>query len=236
MEATALVTGGSSGIGLELVSRLCERGMRVLTTGSRADAPRELATAATYRRFDLAERAERDALIDWVRGEAPRLDLLVNNAGVQQLCEVGPKLESGDIEREIAIDLVAPMHLCAGLMGEVEAASGCIVNLSSGLAIAPKASAPIYCAAKAGLSSFSRTLRYQTAGRRVRVVDVVTPLVRTPMTEGRHDGAIEPGAFCAALLAKLDAGQDEIYIGKARLLPPLMRLAPGLARRIMRDA
>lgn len=236
MESTALVTGGTSGIGLQLGAMLAERGMRVLTTGSRPASPASLAAGVVYRQCDLADRAERDGLIAWARAEAPRLDLLVNNAGIQRLCEIGPDLDMSDAEREIEINLAAPIHLCAGLMPEIEASGGCIVNVSSGLAIAPKASAPIYCATKAGLSSFSRTLRYQVAARGVRVVDVVTPLVRTPMTAGRHDGAIEPDAFCRALLGRLDAGADEIYVGKARLLPLLTRVAPGLARRVLRDS
>jgi len=110
-----------------------------------------------------------------------------------------------------------------------------VVNVSSGLAIPPKASAPVYCATKAALSNFSRGLRFQLEPKGIRVVDVVTPLVKTPMTQGRHDGAMEPAAFVEGLLRGIAAERNQIYLGKARLLPPLLRLAPDRARNILRD-
>lgn len=111
-----------------------------------------------------------------------------------------------------------------------------LFNVSSGLGIAPKASAPVYCATKAALSNFSRGLRFQFESRGIRVVDVVTPLVKTPMTAGRNEDAMEPDVFVSRLLRGLAAGRDEIYLGKARLLPVLLRLAPERARNVLRDA
>ncbi len=238
MTRTALVTGGSSGIGLAIVARLARQGDRVLTCGTREKAPdalREL-PEVRYQACDLGTSSGRASLVDLVRREAPRLDLLVHNAGIQHLCEIAPGLSAADVEREIAINLTAPILLSAALVPELEAASGTLVNVSSGLALAPKASAPVYCATKAGLSSFSRTLRYQLSTRGIRVVDVATPLVRTPMTAGRHDGAMDPDVFAERLLVALDSGRDEIDIGRARLLRWLLRVAPALAHRIMRDA
>lgn len=141
------------------------------------------------------------------------------------------------MEEELAVNLLAPILITAGLVERLAAAPGaCVVHVSSGLAIAPKASAPVYCASKAGLSHFSRGLRFQLEARGVRVVDVVTPLVETPMTQGRNADAMEPAAFVAALLAGLDAGRDEIYVDRARLLPLLLRLAPRRTRALLRDA
>ncbi len=238
MSDTALVTGGSSGIGLELVRQLAQAGTRVLCCGTRDAPPDALRqeSAVAYRACDLATAAGREALIAWVRSEAPKLDWLFNNAGIQYECEIGPELSAESVEREIGVNLTAPILIAAGLVPQLEAAGGCVVNVSSGLAIAPKASSPVYCATKAGLSSFSRTLRYQLESRGVRVVDVITPLVRTPMTAGRHEGAIDPDVFCRQMLAALRSGRDEIYVGKARLLAAVNRIAPGQARRIMRNA
>jgi uncharacterized oxidoreductase len=238
MTQTAVVTGGSSGIGLEIVSALARDGLRVLTCGSREKAPEAIGTLSgvEYQPCDLSTRSGCEALIGWVRSEAARLDFLFNNAGIQHECAIGPDLRAQDVEREIAINLTSPILLASALVPELEAAAGCVVNVSSGLALTPKARSPIYCATKAGLSSFSRTLRYQLSPRGIRVVDVITPLVRTPMTEGRNDGAMDPTEFCAQMLRGVRRGKPEVYVGKAKLLPPLLRIAPGLARRIMRDA
>jgi NAD(P)-dependent dehydrogenase (short-subunit alcohol dehydrogenase family) len=105
-----------------------------------------------------------------------------------------------------------------------------VLNVSSGLAIAPKKSAPVYCATKAALSNFSRGLRFQLAPRGIRVVGVVTPLVKTPMNEGRQRGAMEADTFVQKTLRALAAGRDEICVGRSRLPPRCSawrRTAPG---------
>lgn len=238
MERTAVVTGGSSGIGLALALALAERGDRVLACGSRGEPPAALARHAriAWLRCDLATGAGRDALVDWVRHDAAPLDLLFNNAGIQRELAIGPDLDAREVEREIAVNLLAPILLSAALVPALAAVRGCIVNISSGLGLAPKARAPVYCATKAALSSFSLSLRHQLAGRGVRVVDVITPLVRTAMTAGRDEGAMDASEFAARLLRAIERGRDEVYLGRARLLPPLLRIAPGRARRALLDA
>jgi uncharacterized oxidoreductase len=238
MERTAVVTGGSSGIGLALALALAARGDRVLACGSRAEPPAALAQheRIAWRSCDLASEAGRSALVDWVRSTAPRLDLLFNNAGIQREFAIGPELDAREVEHEIAVNLLAPILVTAALVPALVAASGCIVNVSSGLALAPKARAPVYCATKAALSSFSLSLRHQLRGCGIRVVDVITPLVRTPMTAGRNEGAMDASEFVARLLRAIERGRDEVYVGRARLLPPLLRIAPGRARRALLDA
>ena len=158
-------------------------------------------------------------------------------AGVQHPTTIDPTLDADALESEIAINLTAPILLSARLVPLLERGQDpMIVNVSSGLALAPKASAPVYCATKAGLSHFSRGLRFQLEPRGIRVVDVVTPLVKTPMTAGRHDGAMEVGTFVDGLLKGLAARRDEVYVGKARFLPALLRLAPRRARSLLRDS
>ena len=61
-------------------------------------------------------------------------------------------------------------------------------------------------------------------------MDVVTPLVRTALTAGRDEGAMDASEFAARLLRAIERCRDEVYLGRARLLPPLLRIAPGRAR------
>ena len=238
MGKTALVTGGTSGIGLEIVSQLAARNYRVLTCGSRESLPPLFAgvESVEYLSCDLSAASGAARLIDWVEECTPQLDALFNNAGIQNECLIDPSLRWAEADREIALNLTAPIAIAAALVPHLSRASGTVVNLSSGLALAPKAKSPVYCATKAGLSSFSRTLRYQMEERGVRVVDVVTPLVKTPMTAGRNDKALEPQRFVTEMLRLIERGHDEVYVGKAKLLSVLMRLAPSRARRIMRSA
>ncbi len=231
---TTLVTGGSSGIGEALVRALAAAGARVLTCG-RNEAALARSGAETLA-CDLATRDGRASLVEWVGKQTDALDLLVHNAGVQHEVRIDPDLDEDAVEQEIATNLLAPIALTAALLPLLERGrEPVVVQLSSGLAIAPKASAPVYCATKAALSNFSRGLRFQLEPKGIRVVDVVTPLVKTPMTAGRHDGAMEVDDFVAKLLRGLAAGKDEIYVGKARLLPVLLRLAPNRARNVLRN-
>jgi len=232
---TALVTGGSSGIGQALVRSLAAAGARVLTCGRNQAALAR--SGATSHVCDLATREGRTSLVGWVGARTDALSLLVHNAGIQRETRIDPDLDEDAVEQEIATNLVAPIALTARLLPLLERGrEPVVVHLSSGLAIAPKASAPVYCATKAALSNFSRGLRFQLEPRGIRVVDVVTPLVKTPMTAGRHSGAMEVEDFVAKLLRGLAAGKDEVYVGKARLLPALLRLAPERARNALRDS
>ena len=117
-----------------------------------------------------------------------------------------------------------------------DAPHGAIVNVTSGLALAPKAASAPYCASKAALRSHSQALRWQLRATPVRVVEALPPLVRTEMTAGRNDGAMEPAACAQQIVRGLRNDRTEIYVGKAQLLRIIMRVAPSLGRRIMRDS
>jgi len=225
-----------------MARQLSDAGWKVLATGRRESELEALSTECSgeivWFACELDTESGRTDLVDWAGSVSDRLDLLLNSAGIQQALQIEPELAVDQVERELAINLVAPVMLTAKLVPLLAAADGGrVVNLSSGLALAPKASAPIYCASKAALSSFSLTSRWQLEHRGIEVVDVITPLVKTPMTEGRNDGAIDSKEFAQRLLKKLDGRKPtDIYIEKTRLLRIVLRIAPKRARRILRDA
>ncbi len=111
-----------------------------------------------------------------------------------------------------------------------------MVNVGSGLGVAPKASAPVYCATKAALPSATRSLRYQMqdSGACVRFVDVVLPRVDTDMTRGRGTRKASPPAVADEVVRALRRGRDEVWVGRARVLRRLMRVSPGLGHRVLR--
>src|SRR5918999_1436385 len=85
---------------------------------------------------------------------------------------------------------------------------GATVNVTSGLAIAPRASGPIYCATKAGLRSFTMALRAQLAKTRIHVLEVLPPVVETRMTEGNRHRKM-PASECARqIVAAMERGRD----------------------------
>ncbi|MGA0540502.1 SDR family NAD(P)-dependent oxidoreductase [Neotabrizicola sp. VNH66] len=239
----ALITGGTSGIGLALAQVLAARGVRVVVTGR--DAARAEAVAATLPGaeaigVDLARPDDQDRLVAEVGRRWPDLAILVNNAGVQVNM---PPVGLGDsgladaLRDEVALNLAAPAILTLGLMPVLAGQPGAVVvNISSGLAIAPKRTAPVYCATKAGLRSLTRGLRLrcQVAAPGIRLVDVVMAYVDTPMTAGRPGRKLTAESAAVAVTAGLERDLDVIWIGKTRILSLLDRLAPPLAARIMR--
>ena len=235
---TVLITGGATGIGFETARQLHERGGEVIICGRRAERiDAAIAALPGIRGFvcDLARDTDIDALVAFVRAETPRLDVLINNAAIQAQTDL---VEGGDaalagLWDELRINLAAPIRLTSLLMPMLLARpDAAIVNISSLLAVMPKPSAPGYCASKAGLYAFSRSLRDQLAPTNVEVFVVFPPLVDTEILRGRGRNKMPVDRFVHAMLREIEKGKFEVCVGKARTLWTLNRVAPGLAERL----
>lgn len=215
-----LVTGGASGIGLALAQRLLAAGNQVIVCGRRS-AQLQAAAAAhpglVTRVCDVAHPDQRAALAEWVVGEFPALNVLVNNAGVQRRLTLTAPEPWSATRDEVAINFEAPIHLALLLLPQLQARSrAAIMNVSSGLAFAPLATVPVYCATKAALRSFTLSLRRQLAGTPVEVVEIIPPAVDTDLGgPGLHTFGVPLDAFAEAVMAGLAAGQTEIAYGMA---------------------
>jgi uncharacterized oxidoreductase len=238
-----LVTGATSGIGEALVAQLAAAGATVIGVGrddgrlQRAEASHPCVSTV---RADLACCDQRIALAAAVIAGGG-VDVVINNAGTQTEVDALAPAEWPRLARELEVNLAAPIHLVHLLLPSLAARGSIrdpsvIVNVTSGLALAPKAAAAPYCATKAGLRSYTKALRWQIREQAVRVVEALPPLVRTPMTAGRHDGAISPDECAMAIVAGLTAEKEEIYVGKSKLLRRVMRVAPSVGERKMRSA
>jgi uncharacterized oxidoreductase len=243
---TALVTGGTSGIGLALTRRLLEEDVAQVVVVGR-DAAKLAAIAADLGervvplRADLSDTGDVDRLLAELPTRAPDLSLLVNNAGTQLLTDFSREDPQGllpALRAEISVNFTGVIALSVGLLPLLAGRpSAAVLNVTSGLALAPKRSAPVYCATKAGVRSFTRALRYQCEDTlpHVRVIEALPPLVDTDMTRGRGSSKISPERCAAEIVAGLAAGRKEIYVGRSRLLRTVMRSSPALGHRIMRN-
>lgn len=241
---TILVTGGARGIGRELTRSFVAEGARVVAVGRDAGALARLEAEhpgqVSAWPADLADPAQVDLLVRGLPARHPGLSIVVNNAAVQTLSdflagEAGERQAA--LRAEISLNFDAVVALSAGLLGHLRKhPAPAVVNVTSGLALAPKSSSPVYCATKAAVRSFTKALRYQCEDRapHVQVVEAVMPLVDTDMTAGRGRGKISAARAASEIIAGLKAGRREIYVERARMLPALMRLSPPLVERIMR--
>lgn len=214
---TILVTGGASGIGLALAQRFLQSGSTVLVCGRSKERLEEAKAKhpelKTYV-CDLAKEKQREKLFTWATREHPRLNVLVNNAGIQRRIRILGEKWSATHE-EIAINFEAPVHLTALFLPHLmKQERPAILNVTSGLAFSPMASAPIYCATKAALHSFTLSLRHQLAGTPVQVIEVIPPAVNTDLGgAGLHTFGVAIEEFVNAVTMGLREGDPEIAYG-----------------------
>ncbi|MEM8548350.1 MAG: SDR family NAD(P)-dependent oxidoreductase [Pseudomonadota bacterium] len=232
-----LITGGTRGIGLAIAERFAAEGNDIVIVGSSEQSVSNVLgkhPGWSGTPCDLADKQALAGLLTWVAESHPDLSVFINNAGVQD----DDAIAKGDvraIEREIGINVDAVVHLCQGMVPVLEQREeAALVNVSSGLAIAPKASAPVYCASKAFARSYSQALRYQLEETGIRVFDLAPPLVKTDMTAGRNDGAMTADQLADELWRGWQSDRYYIPAGQTRLLEIVNRLSPSLARRIMK--
>lgn len=241
---TVLLTGAGRGIGRPLLTELIARKVdRILIVGRDSRRLHELqAFSPLVESFavDLSDQSQLDDFLDHLRS-VQDLSVLINNAGSQQptdLMDFECDRHRSALRAEMAVNFAAPIQLAVALLPQLlQQPSAMIVNVTSGLALAPKQSAPVYCAAKAGMRSFTKSLRYQARARapHVRVVEALPPLVDTDMTMGRGRGKMSPERCAAEIIGGMEKGKNTIYVGKAKLLRAIQGLSPSLADRIMRD-
>jgi uncharacterized oxidoreductase len=230
----ALVTGGTEGIGVEIARQLKAKGADVIVCGRRADL------------LDLALREGMESIAadlstsDGCSGLAKTLDgrpldILVNNAGMSGNFGPGEPLDLALTDKAIFLNLNAPMHLIGHLLpGLISRPEATIVNVTSGLAIAPRAGGPVYCASKSGLRSFTQSLRHNLKNTKVHVIEALPPVVETAMTAGRIEGKKMSAKDCAAqIVDAIVSNKAEANVGMVKILQLVYSISPKLARMVM---
>jgi uncharacterized oxidoreductase len=217
---TVLVTGGASGIGLALAERFLRAGSEVIVCGRREGKLREAREkhpALQTRVCDVVDEAGRAALCEWATREFPRLNVLVNNAGIQLRVALTEPDQWERVREEIAINFEAPVHLSTLFIPHLRKQTrAAIVNITSGLSFAPMARVPVYCATKAALHSFTLSLRHQLADTAIEVIEIIPPAVDTDLGgPGLHTFGVKVEDFLDAVLPRIEKGEREVAFGFA---------------------
>jgi uncharacterized oxidoreductase len=236
---TILITGGSAGIGLAFALKFLELGNTVIVTGRRQTALDEV--KAKYPKLhtiqgDVAEPEQIAALAARVKAEFPKLDVLMNNAGI--MLHKNLKLPAADLDglmAEVNINLGGVIRTTSAFIDILAANKGTVINVSSALAFVPLPSAPIYCATKAAVHAYTQSLRFQLEETGVEVIELMPPAVKTAMTaelsEGEGVTLITTDELIKQSFAGFKAGKLEIRPGQSNQLALMRRIAPNFINR-----
>jgi uncharacterized oxidoreductase len=210
-----LITGGASGIGLALAQRFLEENNKVIICGRREsalqEASRKLPPVIT-KTCDLAIADERVRLFKWIDKEHSDLNVLVNNAGIQQWMSVTDSNFFQRAKDEMAINIEAPLHLVSLFLNL--SSMNTIMNVTSGLSFSPLAKVPVYCASKAFLHSFTLSLQYLLRSKNIEVIELIPPALNTDLGgKGIHDSAPPVSGFVESAFEQLKQGKSQITYG-----------------------
>jgi uncharacterized oxidoreductase len=210
-----LITGGASGIGLGLTERFIRENNRVIICGRRMDILQEAAVkypGVITKQCDLSVEEERAGLFRWIAENHPDLNVLVNNAGIQNWMDAGDTDFYSRARQEMEINVLAPLHLISLFL--TLPTPGTIFNVTSGLAFAPLAKVPVYCGTKAFLRSFTLSLRHMLKDRNTEVIEILPPALNTNLGgKGIHTSYPPVSDFVESIFAQLKEGKKELTFG-----------------------
>jgi len=235
IDRTILITGGSSGIGLEMASILAQKGNQVIICSrsiEKLEKAVQLIPGLEAFQCDLSNSGERKQLVHRMMKQYPECNLLINNAAIVHQTDFfsdQDMIEKANLE--IETNFIAPVELTKMFSPHLQKnPDSAIIFITTGLVYSPKAIYPIYCATKSALHSFIQTLRWQIKSIPIDIYEVLMPAVDTPFHKGNPPKmAIPTDKAVGEMIDKLEKNQKNIRIGPVGVLYYLSRIAPDFA-------
>ncbi len=248
----AIVTGASRGLGPYMARALAAEGAHlVLAARSASELEavaaeiRGLGRKATAVICDVASAADRQRLVEATLAEHGRIEILVNNAGIELTAHFD-RQPADEISRVIEVNLTAAMHLAqAVLPAMLERKSGHVVNIAS---LAGKVPVPFsipYAASKAGLIGFTESFRAEFRPRGVSASVICPGLVseagmykemqdQSGIKESFLAGTVSPAKVASDVVKAIKRDRPEmlVYRGPGRLVSGFAEFAPGVFERV----
>ena len=236
---TILITGGSAGIGLAFALKFVELGNRVIVTGRRQavlNAVKAKHPQLHTIQSDVADPAQIAALATRVKAGFPKLDVLMNNAGIMLYKNLrAPATDLAGLTAEMNINVGGVIGMTSAFIDILTSNQGTVINVSSALAFVPLPAAPIYSATKAAIHSYTQSLRFQLEESGVEVIELMPPAVKTALSADIPEGGllslITTDNLVKQSFACLKAGDLEIRPGQSKILALMRRLAPDFINR-----
>jgi len=234
---TILITGGTSGIGLEAAKQFLGLGARVIITGrnqQKLDAAKKLYPEVIAIKSDVGNLEDAGLLLDQVK-ELGGIDILYNNAAVlvpPSNFGVENDKHAEGAAYEMDVNYVGVIRLNNLFMGMLQLRKeAAIINTTSILSQAPSLTEATYSSSKAALAFYTRSLRehLKIIGSKVKVFELIPPLVATEMTADKNDKKISVEEMVKGLINGLRKEHDTIRVGDAKIFNLINRFFPKTA-------
>ncbi|KMQ51750.1 short-chain dehydrogenase [Chitinispirillum alkaliphilum] len=230
-----LITGGTSGIGKALASVLYKKGAKVAICARKKDALKEVSLLLPGIVTIAADLSVKENLLNIKKTldkEMNGIDILINNAGKMTQFDIRDGFPNG-YETELALNLGAPVELTRLFLPQLlKLDQAAIINVTSGYALWPNKTAPLYCASKSALHFFTKSIRWQLENSKVKVIEILPPLVKTPSATKK--GGMDPLVFASKAISQIEKGYTEIKIAEVKKLSLFMHLTPPLIDQILK--
>ncbi|MBA3828455.1 MAG: SDR family NAD(P)-dependent oxidoreductase [Taibaiella sp.] len=235
---TILITGGTSGFGLEFACQLLNLDNTVIITGrnqSKLDEVKKHFPKVHVFKSDVSDPKAIIQLYEEVVKQFPDLNILINNAGEMRKINLhDTSIDLEDITREIDINLSGPIRMVHQFLPHLKTKkTAAILNVTSALVLVPFPTSPIYGATKSGLRSYTRSLRVQLKYTSVKVFELIAPGANTPLIDKFTDDLdskylMQPDKLVGVAIKGMQSGKFEIYPGISSVVRIMSRLAPNL--------
>lgn len=227
--AAILITGGTSGIGLEMAHQLSQLGNTVIVTGRNetkiAEVKKKFPEIHVYQ-VEVADLDSIQKLYEEVVADFPSLNVIINNAGLMyniHFKTAKPEVIIDEVTTNLSGPILMNQVFLPYLLRQKEAA---ILNVTSGIAYYAFDKAPIYSASKLGLHSYTQTLRKQLRHTSVKVFELAPPRTTKPMFNGSAVDNAQVGRIpempvetvVQKMIAGMKKNQLEIKPGMSKLL------------------
>ncbi len=219
---TILITGGGSGIGRGLAEALHKQGNQVIISGRRKGHLEQVAKANPGMKsieLDVEDPKSIAAVAKKVIADFPKLNVLINNAGIMKPDFVENPVNHDDVTSIITTNLLGPIRMTSELIEHLKKQpSATVINVSSGLGFVPLAFTATYSATKAAIHSYSLSLRHRLKNTSVKVVEIAPPWVKTELMGENDDPRQMPlDEYIAETMKILATDADEVVVGRAEM-------------------
>ena len=220
---TILITGGGSGIGRGLAEALHKLGNQVIIAGRRKGHLTEVAKANPGMRWvelDIEDPASVAAVAGKLIADYPKLNVLINNAGVMQIDDASTAIDENLLLTTLTTNVMGPIRLTGALIEHLKRQKdAAVINNSSVLAFVPLAMTAVYSATKAALHSYTMSLRYKLKGTPVKVLEIAPPWVQTDLLGSNNEPRAMPLAeFIDETMRVLGTDAEEVLVERAKPL------------------